>query len=395
MDERISQSVGRQRCAERESDEEVWRELGGEKKLTTKNTWITKSEEPESDFNRRVRKGRIEHKSENHHEDRGGREGLMKNILTCVIVLVVLLISCPQTSYAQPERKALERVRLTVPAKSLTFVPYYFGKAQGFFAREGIDLEIIVMRPPLGVAALVAGELEYSAAGGLSVRAALKGASLRLVTFIQTRLSFSLIGQPGMTGARIKNVSVSGIGSLAHYAAQTMMKRLGNEKVAYVSTNTTANSYTALLSKATDAVILSPPYTSMSTLAGYPELANTYDLRDLQGGLVARLPYIQEHRERVKAVIRATLRSMDSIVRNESEVVAYLQKDFQLEPRIAADTFKILRQIVNSDGDIEEPVLKSIVDKIRQESGVAAEIPLERLVDLSLLREVKAELRKK
>jgi hypothetical protein len=66
-----------------------------------------------------------------------------------------------------------------------------------------------------------------------------------------------------------------------------------------------------------------------------------------------------------------------------------------LEPRIAADTFKILRQIVNSDGDIEEPVLKSIVDKIRQESGFAAEIPLERLVDLSLLREVKAELRKK
>jgi ABC-type nitrate/sulfonate/bicarbonate transport system substrate-binding protein len=289
----------------------------------------------------------------------------------------------------------LEKVRFTVLAKSLTFVPYYFGKVQGFFAREGIDLEIIVMRPPLGVTALLAGELEYSAAGGLSVRAALKGAPLRLVTFIQTRLSFSLIGQPGMTGARIKNVSVSGIGSLAHYAAQTMMKRLGNEKVAYVSTNTTANSYTALLGKATDAVILSPPYTSMATLAGYPDLANTYDLRDLQGGLVARLPYIQEHRERVKAVIRGTLRSMDTIVKNEGEVVAYLQKDFQLEPRIAVDTFKILRQIVNSDGDIEEPVLKSIVDKIRQESGMATEISLDRLVDLSLLREVRAELRKK
>jgi ABC-type nitrate/sulfonate/bicarbonate transport system substrate-binding protein len=311
-----------------------------------------------------------------------------------IVALLALLFAFQSNGNAQ-QGKPLEKVRLTVPAKSLTFVPYYFGKAQGFFARDGIDLEIIVMRPPLGVTALLAGELEYSAAGGLSVRAALKGAPLRLVTFIQTRLSFSLIGQPGMTGARIKNVSVSGIGSLAHYAAQTMMKRLGNEKVAYVSTNTTANSYTALLGKATDAVILSPPYTSMATLAGYPDLANTYDLRDLQGGLVARLPYIQEHRERVKAVIRGTLRSMDSIVRNEGEVVAYLQKDFQLEPRIAVDTFKILRQIVNSDGDIEEPVLKSIVDKIRQESGMATEISLDRLVDLSLLREVKAELRKK
>jgi len=31
--------------------------------------------------------------------------------------------------------------------------------------------------------------------------------------------------------------------------------------------------------------------------------------RDLQGGLVAREPYIHDRRERVKAMIRATLRS--------------------------------------------------------------------------------------
>jgi len=318
----------------------------------------------------------------------------MLGIITRVAALLFLLLALPDNSNAQ-QAKPLERVRLTVPAKSLTFIPYYFGKSQGFFAREGIDLEIIVMRPPLGVTALAAGDLDYSAAGGLSVRAAMKGVPIRTVAFIQTRLSFSLIGQPGMTPARIKNVSVSGIGSLAHYAAQTLMKRLNNEKVAYVSTNTTANSYSALLAKATDAVILSPPYTSMATLAGYPDLGNTYDVRDLQGGLVARVNHIKDRHEQVRAVIRATLRSMDALVRNEAEVVAYLQKDFALEPKIAADTYRILRQVVNADGDIEEPVLKSIIDKIRQEAGFAAEIPLDRMVDLSILREVKTELRKR
>jgi ABC-type nitrate/sulfonate/bicarbonate transport system substrate-binding protein len=251
------------------------------------------------------------------------------------------------------------------------------------------------MRPPLGVTALLAGDLDYSAAGGLSLRAAMKGAPLRTIAFIQTRLSFSLIGQPGMTPARIKNVAVSGIGSLAHYAAIILMKRLGNEKVAYISTNTTASSYTTLVSKAADAVILTPPYTSMATVAGYADLGNTYDVRDLQGGLVARVPYIQEHRERVKAMIRAALRSMDAIVKNEAEVVPYLQRDFGLEPKIAADTYRILCQIVNADGDIEAPVLKSIIDKIRQESAVAGDMPQDRLVDLSLLREVQAEIRKK
>jgi ABC-type nitrate/sulfonate/bicarbonate transport system substrate-binding protein len=337
-----------------------------------------------------------------HHEDRApavgatGRSPLHKgkaSFTTLILSLLLLFIGNSQL-HAQQDKK-LERVRLTVPAKSLTFIPYYFGKAQGIFAKEGIDLEIIVMRPPLGVTALVAGDLDYSAAGGLSIRAAMKGASIRTISFIQTRLSFSMIGQPGMTPARIRNVSVSGIGSLAHYAATTVMKRLGNEKVAYISTNTTANSYTALLGKASDAAILSPPFTSMAVLAGYPDLGNTFDVRDLQGGLVTRVSHIQERREQVKAVIRGTLRSMDSLVKNENEVILYLQKDFGLEPKIAADTFKILRQVVNTDGDIEEPVLKSIVDKIRQESGFAAEVPLDRLVDLSLLREVRGELRKR
>lgn len=82
--------------------------------------------------------------------------------------VVLWLVSTP-ADIAQQGRP-LERVRLTVPAKSLTFIPYYFGKAQGFFAREGVDLEIIVMRPPLGVTALAAGEVDYSAAGGLAPR---------------------------------------------------------------------------------------------------------------------------------------------------------------------------------------------------------------------------------
>jgi hypothetical protein len=60
-----------------------------------------------------------------------------------------------------------------------------------------------------------------------------------------------------------------------------------------------------------------------------------------------------------------------------------------LEPKIAVDTYKILKQVVNSDGDIEDPVLKSIIDKIREESGITAEIPADRLTDLSLLREVR------
>jgi NitT/TauT family transport system substrate-binding protein len=316
---------------------------------------------------------------------------------SAVMALVVFLgAGVPQGARAQPEaaraRRPLEKVRLHVAARSLTFVPYYFGKSKGLFEKEGVDLEIIVMRPPVGVTALQAGEVDYSSASGLSLRAAMKGLPLKTVLFSQTKLSFSLIGQPGMTPAKIRSVAVSGIGSLAHYAGLTLMKRLGNEKVAYIATNTTANSYAALTGKAADAVILSPPYTSMAMLTGYVDLGNTFDVRDLQGGLVVRAAHIQNQRGQIKAMIRAIIGSLDIIFRSEEEVIPYLQKSFGLEPRVAADSHKILKQVLSVDGDIEEPVLKSIVEKIRQESSITAEVPIDRLVDLAILREVRAEL---
>jgi hypothetical protein len=88
-------------------------------------------------------------------------------------------------------------------------------------------------------------------------------------------------------------------------------------------------------------------------------------------------------------MIRGTLRSLEIIFKSEEEVVPYLQKDFGLEPKVAADSYRILKQVLSVDGDIEEPVLKSIVERIKQESGISAEVALDRLVDLSVLREVR------
>ena len=313
--------------------------------------------------------------------------------------VIVLLLALPHGALSQQEKKPLEKVRLAVAAKALTLLPYYYGKSKGLFEREGIDLEIIAMRPPVGITALQAGEVDYGGSTGVALRAAMKGLPLKAYMFIQTRLSFTLVGQPGMTPARLRNIAVSGIGSLAHTAAMTVARRLGREgpgdKIVYLATNTTPSSFQSLTAKAVDAAILTPPYTSMATLAGYVDLGDTFDVRDLQGGIVGRVTHMQNHREQVKAMIRSVLRSTELIVKNESEVIAYIQKDFSLEPKVAVDSYKILLKVLNSDGDIDEATLKTIIDKIRQESGLAAEIPSDRLVDLTLLREVKAELRKK
>jgi ABC-type nitrate/sulfonate/bicarbonate transport system substrate-binding protein len=313
---------------------------------------------------------------------------------SCAYLLAVVLVVL--TGLQSPgAAKPLQKARLTLPAKSLTFLPYYFGKDKRFYEDEGLDVELIIMRPPLGVTALQTGDLDYSAAASLSMRAALKGAPLRALMFIQTRLSFSLVGQPGMTAQKISTVGVSGLGSLAHYAAITVMKKIGRggggDKITYLTTNTTAESYAALVGKAVDATILSPPYTSIATLAGYADLGNAFEVRDFQGGLSARTDHLQQKREQAKAMIRATLRSLDYIVKHESESVAYMQKTFNLDAGVAAGSYKIIQQVLNVDGDVEEPVLRSVVESMKKDAQITADVPLDRVADLSILREVRAE----
>lgn len=325
--------------------------------------------------------------------------GLLRAVLPGLMA-IALAVSPGETQIREGPRAAarrpLEKVRVTVPAKALTYLPYYLGQAKGIYAEEGLDLELIVMRPPIGIVALEAGDVAYSATAGLGMRASVRGAPIRVLMLIQTRLSFSLVGQPGMSAAKIKTIGVSGIGSGAHYAALAVLKKVSRggaeDKVTYVTTNTTAQSYAALTGKAVDGAILTPPYTSMATLAGYVELGDAYDLRDVQGGLVTTVRHLQEQREQAKALIRGTLRSLGYIAGNEREAIDYMEKEFKLDRRVAAGSYGIQKQVFNMDGDIEEPLLRSIVEKMRKDANLSENISLDRIVELSLLREVRSEL---
>jgi hypothetical protein len=75
--------------------------------------------------------------------------------LTKVSASVVTLILTSAWSQAQESlpRQAVEKIRMTLPARSLTFLPFYFGQTKSIFRQEGVDPELIVMRPPLGIVA--------------------------------------------------------------------------------------------------------------------------------------------------------------------------------------------------------------------------------------------------
>jgi ABC-type nitrate/sulfonate/bicarbonate transport system substrate-binding protein len=303
--------------------------------------------------------------------------------------------TAPAEHGAPAATQSLQQVRITVPAKSITFLPFYFGQDKGLFRAEGLDLDLVQMRPPLGISALEAGELAYSAAPGVGMRAAIQGAAIRAILFVQAKPSFTLLGQPGVAPAQIQTVAVSGLGSTAHYAALNVMRKLGRggpDDATYFATNDTAKSYQALLGKLADAAILSPPFTTMATLAGYAYLGDAFDMVDVQGGLVTTTRHLAEQPAEVKALLRGTLRSLEYIATHEDELVAYMAREFELEQDVAAGSYGIVKQVLEVTGDLDDASLRSVVEQMKQDADVSGEVPLDRVADLRLLREVRAEL---
>ena len=71
------------------------------------------------------------------------------------------------------------------PSKSLSIMPYYFGKDKGFFAAEQIEPQLVMMAPPTAIAAMVAGELDFSSTTGAATSAIMRGLPIRRVFYVQ------------------------------------------------------------------------------------------------------------------------------------------------------------------------------------------------------------------
>ena len=75
-------------------------------------------------------------------------------------------------------------------------MPYYFGKDKGFFAAEQIEPQLVMMAPPTAIAALVAGELDFSSTTGAATSAIMRGLPLRRMFYVQQDPVHVLLAQP-------------------------------------------------------------------------------------------------------------------------------------------------------------------------------------------------------
>jgi ABC-type nitrate/sulfonate/bicarbonate transport system substrate-binding protein len=243
------------------------------------------------------------------------------------------------------------------------------GQDKGIYADQGIDLEITVMQPSTQIAATTAGEVEYTAASGSSLGAAIAGAPLRNVMYVMGDLIFSLYGQPEVrTVADLAGgaVAVTNRYATDDYALAAILRRAGvpDDRVTRVTASTAANSFAALTSKGVAGVVLSPPYSELAEREGftYLEYAANALKRD-QSGLATTVQRIDQHPDEVKRMIRATLQSIAYVQDHPDEATAYVAQLFELDPQLAAEGFRKAAQALARDGKLVDDFVISETER--------------------------------
>jgi ABC-type nitrate/sulfonate/bicarbonate transport system substrate-binding protein len=308
--------------------------------------------------------------------------------LPAAVWLVVALVLFPLAGWAAQSNT---RAIIHIPTKSLTSMPLFFGKDKGFFARENIDADLVLMSPPTAIAALVAGELDFSTTVGAGISPSMRGLPIKRILYIQQAVTFALMAAPEIKSVRDligKSVGAVALTDATAIAAREIIKGNGVDPAAvnFFYTQSTQSSRTALMSRNLAAAMLPPPFAEETQLRGFNRLAEAKDYAPLSGiGLLASSETLKKNPTKGLSVIRAVLRTMvymrDS--KNHSELVDYVLKIHKIDASIAAEALATVMAVYSKDGTKPREAVQHEIDIYREALKISKAFTPEELEDMS------------
>ncbi|HLH22978.1 MAG TPA: ABC transporter substrate-binding protein [Chloroflexota bacterium] len=283
-------------------------------------------------------------------------------------------------------------VSLALPSPGLNFLVYYLGQAQGLYAAEGVDLDLQVLPANTGIAALLAGQLDFTAAAGSAARATATGSPLHVVMGLIDQSDLSLLVAPeigSVPDLRDKTIAITSVAGTPIQIGRRVVQAAGlnpDADVAFVQTQTPPQTFAALTAGGVLAAVLSPPFVGMAERAGFRVIARGRDfVRSTQGGLATTDDRIAGEREKVARTIRGSLRSIAYTLDHEDETVAFMANKWEMDPADARLTYRELSEGIVRDGQTALDVIEGEL----QLAGVDATGA--QVVDYSILQAVLQE----
>ena len=293
------------------------------------------------------------------------------------------------------------KVSVGVPVFDVTMSQFFIAQERGYFAKEGLEVDLVLMRGGVSNQALIAGGVDFSAVPTAGVQAALQGAPLKVVFSAFHKPMFWLYARPEIRAVRDligKKVAVSSLGAAGDAALRELFKKSGmNEErdAAVLAIGTTATRLSALASGAVDAAMMTFPHNLTAAESGFRELVSflNSDIVQMQGAVVARDGLLQSDPALVEKFLRATIKGFLHHTGNRAGTVAVLRRALKTSDDVANKVYDLVRPAITPEGILSEDLQRRYIAPLVERSGRKEAPALNRLFDFSMARKIHAEIK--
>ncbi|HEY1236093.1 MAG TPA: ABC transporter substrate-binding protein [Candidatus Binatia bacterium] len=290
----------------------------------------------------------------------------------------------------------LTRVRVGILATG-EFCQTYIAQKKGFFAKNGLDVELIYFQGGSQVIqAMLGGELPLTVtAGPEGVIAKLQGGDIALLSANNPTMHFSLYVAPEIKKGedlRGKTAGISRFGSASDFSIKYILKsmNLGERDVTIVQIGDNPSRLAALKTKAIQATVFTTPNTVRARKAGFVSLVDAYKLGlKFQGsGIAASGPFLRDHRPVVEQFMKGFLEGVAYAKIHREESLPLIKEFMKLNDQ---DEVEDSYQVIIRDIQPRKPypVREGVETVLRNVEGTipkAKTVKPEELIDDSVIR---------
>ena len=311
----------------------------------------------------------------------------MKKRLLLLTALAVCLIS--SAAFAQ-----LKKVRLAIPTVDIVTLPLKMAQAKGFYQKEGLEVEIILIAGALGVRAVLGNSVEFSTASGSVLAAAARGVPVKLVSVITAKPTFDLISEPQIQGfqqLKGKQIGISTRGGTFEHITRLILERNGlnpDKDVTILALGRQDDLNLALKSGRISAAIYSPPRSLMLYRHGFHKLAFSGDYLPHYpiGGIGVTDDLIKRRRADIHPFVAATLAGINYYRQNRSESIKFIASELKMsDASLAAQMFDWHQTVLAGESRPSQAWIDGVLDFTRKSLELNTPISADQVFDFSFV----------
>src|SRR5262245_53381848 len=226
-----------------------------------------------------------------------------------ILGIAILSVSLPLNS------AIAENVKIGIPSLTVTMMPVAVAKDQGFFQKEGLNVETVLMPASLNIKVLLSGDIQYATTITAGVVANVRGVNTRVVMCFVDRPLLDLVGNPeigSIADLKGKLVGISSRGGLHDVTMRRIFLQSGMDpsQATFITVGEQGAMLNGIKSGRIAAGLLNPPHNFVAYGQGLKNLGFAGDFfRAPSTGIVTMQETLERSPEQVRRLTRALARA--------------------------------------------------------------------------------------